>query len=221
MKKLYIFLLVLVPIIQSCDKESEDHSFTTYYPTLELKGDESVSVIYGEDYNDPGCFAEVNGNDVSSDVEITTDFQKNEYGIFTVNYKITNADGYLATSSREIVVINPNDKVSQGYITITNTRDDIDVEYTTSILFNYQGPNTYYISDLLGGFYSQGRGYGNDYALPGTIKIEDDGTVSLLNSGTCAFGGAASNVSGTYDLENKTFSIKTTYLGYNFNMIVE
>ncbi len=221
MKKLYIYLLAALPLLSGCSKDSEDHSFITDYASLSVSGDDLIILTLGDDYVEPGIKAEIAGDDVTSQIVIDNPFVKGKPGRFIVNYSITNADGYSANASRTIVVLDPSNPVKQGFVTIHNTRDGSAEEYDVDILFCSLGDNNYYVSDLLGGFYAQGREYGDAYALPGVINIADDGTVSLVKSESCAFGGSADDVEGNYDVANGTFKISTSYLDMVFNMEVK
>lgn len=221
MKKLYIFLLAVLPLLMGCSKDSEDHSFITDYASVSILGDDLIILTKGDDYVEQGAKAEIAGGDVTSQIQIDNPFKKGEPGRFVVNYSITNADGYIASATRAIVVLDPSNPVKQGFVTVHNTRDDVTEEYDVDVLFCSLGANNYYVSDLLGGFYAQGREYGDAYALPGVINIADDGTVSLVTSESCAFGGRADSVEGVYDVANGTFKISTSYLGYVFNMEVK
>ncbi|MBO7597591.1 MAG: DUF5012 domain-containing protein [Bacteroidales bacterium] len=218
MKKLYIYLLAALPLLSGCSKDSEDHSFITDYASISVEGDDYIFVNYGDDYVEPGVTATIAGEDVSSQLKINNPFQKNTYGKFDVSYSITNADGYQASASRTIIVLDPSSQVKQGFVTIHNTRDGVEENYDNEVLFYSLGEGNFAVTDLIGGFYAQGRGYGDAYALSGVINIADDGTISLVNAGSTSFGGTAEEVTGVYDVANGTFKISTSYLGYGFNM---
>ena len=219
MKKLFLIPLAAM-LLTACSKESEDISFITNYAVFNLVGDDVVYVNIGDDYVEPGVSATENGEDVSSKIKVSTDFVKDEYGLFSVNYSIVNSDGYPATAGREIVVVEPGDNGPQGYFFIHNTRDDVAEAYDLPICFCCTGePGIYSVSDLIGGFYEQGRGYGSLYKVPGTISIADDGTISLVESEVCAgFGGMVEALTGTFNFDTKEFHISATYLGMVFNM---
>ena len=219
MKKLFIIPLAAM-LLTACSKETENVSYVTNYAVFDLAGDDVVRVTIGDDYVEPGVKATENGEDVSSKIKVTSDFVKDEFGLFSVKYSIINSDGYPATASREIVVVDPDDNGPQGYFPIHNTRDGSAEEYDVDICFYCtDDPGVYYVTDLAGGFYDQGRGYGLLYRVPGTISIAEDGTISLEEAGLCqGFGGGADAVTGTFNFDTKEFHISTNYLGMVFNM---
>ncbi|MBR4441505.1 MAG: DUF5012 domain-containing protein [Bacteroidales bacterium] len=219
MKKLFIIPLAAM-LLTACSKDSENVSFITNYAVFDLAGDEVVHVNIGDDYVEPGVKATENGEDVSSKIKVSSDFVKDEFGLFSVSYSIINSDGYLASARREIVVEDPDVEGPQGYFFIHNSRDDVAEAYDLSICFYCTGePGEYFVSDLIGGFYDQGRAYGSLYRIPGTITIADDGTISLVESKICeGFGGKADAVKGSFNFDTKEFHISTSYHGMVFNM---
>ena len=83
------------------------------------------------------------------------------------------------------------------------------------MIFN-NGDGTYYVDDLLGGWYSQRQGYGNNYSMTGNIEIAEDGTITLKDSYIKGWGDGLTNLAGSYDATNSTFRIECGYSNLYF-----
>ena len=79
------------------------------------------------------------------------------------------------------------------------------------IMIYNNGDGTYYVDDLLGGWYSQREGYGRNYSMTGNIEISEDGTVSLKDSYIKGWDEGVTSLTGTFDLTNSTFKIEVAY----------
>ena len=188
MKKniLYTMLFAMAALlVTSCgDKESEGLSRFTYYPTIDLEGGSYVVWDKGTTWQDPGYVSKMNGEDVTSEVTITGTPDVNKSGIYTMTYTTKkNDDGFDASASRTVVVIDPNSEIEGFYLTQPDSyrvRQGAQVAYGRAyeILVIDNGDGTVYVDDLLGGWYCQRAGYGTRYALGGTLAIAADGTVS-------------------------------------------
>src|SRR5690606_24076119 len=93
---------------QSCEKETTaGYTDITIYPVLEVLGEPVVIVNKGEAYEDPGAYAELDGEDISGDVVVQSNVNTNEAGIYSVKYTVTNADGFAVNGSRTVYVADP------------------------------------------------------------------------------------------------------------------
>src|SRR5690606_9668714 len=79
----------------------------TIYPVREVLGEPVVIVNKGEAYEDPGAYAELDGEDISGDVVVQSNVNTNEAGIYSVKYTVTNADGFAVNGSRTVYVADP------------------------------------------------------------------------------------------------------------------
>ena len=75
-------------------------------------------------------------------------------------------------------------------------------------------PGFYEFSDFLGGYYSQGRGYGDDYNLTGYASISSDGVIGLYSYVT-GFGDSASSIVGVIEVDGK-IKMTVEYAGMTF-----
>lgn len=122
--------------------------------------------------------------------------------------------------------IKPNDAVEGIYLTKAESyrskvgENDIDYGRDFIIMIVDNGDGTFYVDDLLGGWYCQRRGYGTQYAMAGTIAVAADGTVSLINSHVAGWNDGLIDLKGTYDAANSTFTIDAVYVdGLMFHQI--
>ena len=216
-------MLALVSFaLTSCgDKETEGLSRFTYYPLLELEGESYMVVGKGTNFQDPGFSATLNGEDVSSQVTVSSNVNTNKSGVYTVVYSIKNEDGISANAKRTVVVLDLNSAV-EGFYQITpdsyRLRQGAEVAYGSpfEMLVIDNGDGTYDVDDLLGGWYCQRAGYGTNYAMAGVIAIEDDGSVICLANGVPGWGDEADAFEGTFDAATGTFNLKVTYAAMDF-----
>ena len=208
--------------LTSCgDKDSEGKSRFTYYPVLELDGDEYMVVDKGSTFQDPGFSATLNGEDVSSQVTVNSNVNTGKSGIYTVVYSIVNSDGISASAKRTVVVLDPNNAV-EGFYLVTPTsyrlRQGAQVAYGRAfeILIIDNGDGSYDIDDMLGGWYCQRAGYGTKYAMEATITIADDGTVDCIYNYVPGWGDGLDDFEGTFDAATSTFQINAVYAAMNF-----
>lgn len=205
-KSLYLIVCAAALfVLGSCQKlTTEGVTRTTYYPVLGLEGDDPYIVVLGQNYVEPGFTATLNGEDVSDGVTISSNVDSSAPGIYSVTYSAVNEDGFSASISRSVYVLNPGgiDNVyssdcymgTRAYsglpIVITKVSDD-----------------SFMIEDLCGGFYCYGRypGYEPtyDFHAETIIKIEADNSISLGAAGNWYFKSSFdyTNFHGTYDPE--------------------
>jgi hypothetical protein len=226
MKKniLYSMLFALVALmVTSCgDKKSEGLSRFTYYPTIELEGDSYLVWDKGTPWVDPGYSSILNGEDVTSAVTVSGTPDVTTSGIYEMTYTtMKNEDGFDASASRTVVVLDPNSKIEGFYLTQPDSyriRQGAEVAYGNAyeILIIDNGDGTVFVDDILGGWYCQRAGYGTNYCLYGTLAIAEDGTVTCKKSFVNGWGDSHDDFTGTYDAENGIFQVDCIYAGMNF-----
>ena len=208
--------------LTSCgDKDSEGKSRFTYYPVLELAGDEYMVVDKGSTFQDPGYSATLNGEDVSSQVTVNSNVNTGKSGIYTVVYSIVNSDGIAANAKRTVVVLDPTNAVEGFYLVTPDSyrlRQGAQVAYGRAfeILIIDNGDGSYDVDDMLGGWYCQRAGYGTKYAMEATITIAGDGTVDCVYNYVPGWGDGLDDFEGTFDAANSTFQIKAVYAAMDF-----
>lgn len=224
MKKIFYFVIAAVALVfatTACEKTSEGLTGITYYPVITLQGDSYMVIDKGSAFADPGFTAELNGEDYSSEVSVSSNVDTSKSGIYNVSYSATNEDGFSAIVNRTVVVLDPNDPV-EGFYNVDPSSDRNGTKYGNySVLILGEGDGVYSVDDLLGGWYRDRAGYGNDYAMQGVIEVADDGEVTLLDSYVPGWGDAADSFAGSYDFENCALSYTVVYAGtLNFNVIL-
>ena len=210
MKKNILYTMVFAMaalVMASCsgDLESEGKSRITIYPSLSLIGDEYVTVNLGESFQDPGCTASMGTEDLTSQIVATSDLNTNKLGFYTVNYVVTNPDGFPASASRHVAVVDKNNFASTYY---SECQYGSRHYYNLPINIISYADDTYLIDDILGGFYCYGRypGYdasGYDFFCEADLTLNADNTISLIKTGSWYFGQyPVTIVEGTYDPES-------------------
>lgn len=230
MKKiLNISLIALMALLFVGCQELTTEGVTriTYYADIQLQGDATIVHQKGTQFEDPGFVAVLNGEDVSSQVNVSSNVDVNKSGVYTVSYAFTNEDGFTASAKRSVIVLDLTDPVEGFYLTDPNSYRLNSAGAKTAwgaefeLLVTSNGDGTYEFDDLLGGYYCQRAGYGSAYAMPGTVSIADDGTMELVaGGGVAGWGDAYDAFSGSFDAASSTFTFTTSYAGMDFNVIM-
>ena len=206
----------------SCDDDdSEGKSRITYYPILELNGDAYATTPVGAAFADPGCLATLGGEDVSDQIVTAGTVNTNRPGFYTLAYSVVNEDGFSASASRTVAVVDKDNFASAYYgESEFGTRH----YFNAPILITSNGDGTYTINDLAGGFYSYGRypgydAYGYDFFLDATLKLNADNTIEVVEQGEWYWGDPMEDVSGSYDPETGTITLEMDF-GAPFTVIL-
>ena len=213
---------VVALLVTSCgDKETEGKSRFTYYPTIELEGDTYLVWDKGTPFVDPGYVSTMNGEDVTAEVIISGTPDVNKSGIYTMTYTTKkNDDGFDASASRTVVVLDPNSAVEGFYLTQpdsyrTYNGNEVAFGNAFEILIIDNGDGTLYVDDLFGGWYCQRAGYGTKYAMGGTISLAADGTVGLISSLVPGWGDSLDDLTGSY--ADGVFTVDAVYNGFTMH----
>jgi hypothetical protein len=200
-----IIALALATVFVSCEKKSAGVTRITYYPTLELQGDNPVKVAKGGTFTDPGYKAEMNGEDVTAQVTVDDSaLDMSTPGIYQVVYSIVNADGITAKSVRSVYVIDAAGGIPNVYYARSrNAAGTLDFPGCPTVISATSTPNVYFVDDLLGGFYYFGRypGYEPtyDFHWEGYIAVDPaTNAVSLVDCGDWYFYEAGDSIAGLY-----------------------
>ncbi|MCD8265964.1 MAG: DUF5011 domain-containing protein [Prevotellaceae bacterium] len=184
-KLLYLTLFAATAILCSCDKDTEGMTWITSYPTLEILGDEEVVLYVGDSFADDGCYAELEGEDVSDQIITTSDLDVSDVGTYSVSYIIYNSDGFSASASRTIYVVDPTSVATIYWAEVENSYNGAHY-YDAPINITDNGNGTYQIDDVLGGYYFNGvyPGYepSYDFHAEMNISVADDGTVTQVGT---------------------------------------
>lgn len=222
MKKIIYSVLIGLTLLfntTSCEKEVKDLSKVTYFVDLQLKGEKQMWIELNSSFEDPGFTATENDEDVSSKVEVSGSVETDKVGYYVLNYTVANADGFTTSASREVFVY--DNSVTEDYTgtyTVAGTRtyqgaDESFEGYTVEV--TKIQPGFYVISDFLGGYYSQGRGYGESYNLTGYASIDTEGQLTGLYSYIPGWGDSASSITGSVN-DYEVISMTVEYAGMKF-----
>ncbi|MCY1718931.1 DUF5011 domain-containing protein [Prolixibacteraceae bacterium Z1-6] len=103
-----IMVLALIIFLAACEKDYDSFiTKITYYPTIELIGDQFMTQLVGEPFTDPGVIVKI-GDEVSEPDEVTGTVDINTPGVYTITYSKVNEDGYSAASQRFVGIIDPS-----------------------------------------------------------------------------------------------------------------
>ena len=211
MKKniIYAMLLALgVITLASCDKDTEGLSRITTYAVLEMNGESFVKVNVGGSFNDPGCVATMGGEDVTDQIQVNSNVDTSKPGFYNVNYVVYNDDGFPASASRTVMVVDPNNFAG---VYLGESEFGSRHYYDAPINITKRADGTFLIDDLAGGFYCYGRypGYEPtyDFHLEAILQLNADNTIEVLAQGSWYWGDPMEDVSGSYDPATGTIKL--------------
>jgi len=218
MKKVILsaVLAIVAFALGSCEKESEGLTRITYYPVLTLEGDQTIYLDKGTPYVEPGYSANLNGEDVTDQVIVTSNVDCNVSGIYSISYSITNVDGFSSQSSRKVIVLDSKDPIEGIYVTQASsfrTYNGATVLYKNeySFLVINKG-DSYEFEDLFGGWYSQRAGYGSNYNMKGHVTFDASNKMTLVDSKIAGWGDSLDGLEdGSFDPATGTLSFISIY----------
>ena len=231
MKKIFFYGLALclsAMSLTSCSSD-EEHTDTrvTYYINLTINGDEVVYLDANSTYNDAGCKAEANGQDVSDKIITDNPVDTKNIGPYTVTYSAVNEDGFASQAYRYVYVgTQVVSAVANGTFRQTYNDDgspkaqvawsDLNIDLLTD------GNGKYWVEDLLGGYYEQRAGYGSNYSMKGYLQVNADNTVDLVGGGKVVgwSDGYDEFKNGKFDPATNTLSYTVVYADMDFNVIL-
>lgn len=209
-----MMLALAAPVLTSCsDDESEGKSRITYYAVLEMNGDAYMTTPVGGSFNDPGCKATMGGEDVSDKIQVTGSVNTNTVGFYKLGYTVVNADGFPASASRTVAVVDPNNFASAYF---GESQYGSRHYYNAPIAIKDNGDGTYTIDDILGGFYCYGR-YPSylgvlDFFLDAVIKLNADNSIELVSYGNWYWGDDVPDfLNGSYDPSTGVVSLNMDF----------
>lgn len=177
-KKISFLALAIVTLV-SCEVADPIESDITYYPEVELLGDELMLIEEGSTFEDPGISATIQGEEVP--FETVGNVDTSTPGMYTVTYKAANEDGFAATVDRTVVVYENNGTIAGYWHGSSSNGTGFPVLITST-----DDPNVFEVTDVLVGHYEYGVNYGPAYAVPSTLTV-DGGTITSPG-GANAFG---------------------------------
>ena len=191
-----------------CTKKTTGLIDITYFANIELEGDNPYVVLLGGNYTEPGFTATLNGEDISGQVDVSSDVNTKSPGIYSVTYTATNADGFSSSVVRDVYVLNPGgiDNVYMSHCWM-GTRDYKNLP----IVISKVSDGVYELEDMCGGFYCYGRypGYEPTYDFHADVQfsLNEDGTFNITKIGPWYFKTSFDyeNITGGYDAETGVF----------------
>lgn len=223
--------LFFILLLWGCQKDTENISRITYFPTFDFKGAPVVLHALGAAYADGAVTASEDGVDLPIIVSVAglgTGYKGTTVPVtvadkYVITYTAINSDGFPGTKERTVYVAPTGNLVNsiEGLYTSTVFRNGTSgAQYTNMkyIMITKSG-NNYVISDALGGWYELGRNLGIGYRAPGMTITPIDIAANNFSFGTAVvgtFGGAVTATSLTVDAATKTLVYKCDWNIYKF-----
>ncbi len=220
-------LLTSIISLVSCGSDELTDSRITQYVTITLKGGQIYTLPVGTTYQDPGFSATQGTTDVTSSVKVDGTADGSKVGYYPVTYSATNPDGFSSSVTRMVFVYNPKitTDLSGSYKIQSGSYRDYQGTVTKFsgqvVTLSQVASGVFSISDWLGGYYDQLKGYGSSYAMPGYMGLGADNTFSGLYGHVSAWGDSYDSVSGSYDPATGTVTLDVAYAGkMTFHLIL-
>ncbi len=204
-KKIISSLLVATAFVAGCAEEYPGTELAVSFPAIKLVGDEFVSVIQGTTFEDPGATATFGSADVSSEVAVESNVNKDVPGLYTVTYSIAQTNEIneesVRTTRRLVAVVTADAAdadLSGSYLRTANGR-------TSTV--NKLAPGFYFMTDCWGTATSGGAPLAVNTYL---VNTTGSNLVFRYNEAGAPFGG--NQGTGTI-LENGDLSLNVTLVG--------
>ena len=156
------------------------------YPFITLEGDKTVLVGIGDNYVEPGYSAEVNGEDITNSVIVTSNVDTSKPGFYTVTYSVERPYGLKDLKTRNVWVNNPGHFNNIYWGECWHSTNSQSHYYNSPIVIEETDSSEYLytINDVLGGFYSYGKYPGYilfhcDFFVDALLKL-DGASVTML-----------------------------------------
>jgi hypothetical protein len=178
MTKYIIPILFLFVAITGCNKDNfvdtdaqVGSSKVTYFAIVTMNGDEYMSLVKGSTFTDPGATATEKGQSVT--VTASGKVDVNKPGLYTITYSAINKDGFAATATRTVVVLDAHE----------NTGVDVSGSY------DYAGSGSYTatITKVAEGVYTTDNCYSAATTIP-IVFVTLDGTNITIPEQMTGFG---------------------------------
>lgn len=104
MKRIKIIILSfgLLAFLAACEKDVKDTSKITYFPIIELQGDEIINLTVGDTYTEPGGKAFEGTNEI--ELKTTGSVNTSTPGVYIITYEAVNVDGFSSLRHRWVGV---------------------------------------------------------------------------------------------------------------------
>ena len=182
-----VIIIIIIVIIIFTSNNNSNNTITPNVETyLVLSGDEVINIAQGDDYIEPGYKAyNENNEDLTKDVDITTNLNINQVGEYEITYKIGNV-----TKTRKINIIDKNNTTNEyTYIYLNTVNNNVDIYLKVGEKYTEPGYKVYSTS---------GKNLNDSVKITGSVDTSKRGNYTLTYSLT--------------DENNKTISVTRTVI---------
>lgn len=172
MKRLiFTVLTCFTVVLTSCQKDDESISKETQFPVFTMSGPRYMSMVKGEAYIEQGVTAKEGETELS--VTVVGEVDADTEGLYTIEYKAQNKDGYSNTVKRLVAVLPGPEEAG------------VDISGT----YNYAtGGGSAQITKLAPGFYLASNVYSPASVMPAYLITVDGNSIVLPQSSLSVYG---------------------------------
>ena len=129
-----------------------------YRPVITLEGERTMLLSVGETYVEPGYNAEIDGEDITNNVNVTSNIDTSKPGFYTVTYSVLTSEGISTSETRNVMVNNPGHFNNIYWGECWHKTSSQRHFYNSPIVIeeNDASEGLYTINDVLGGYYCYG-----------------------------------------------------------------
>ncbi len=168
----------------------------TSSPEIKLNGRDSITILKGEEFNEPGYIALDNyDGDITDKVEVTSNIDNKVVGEYSITYNVTDTSNNSTSVSRKVIVKEP-----KKVVVVTNTEEK---EVKKEVKPIVQENSITYNKFTSSGFYIEGVKTSTDNIYKLILSGDNEYSFDLTSTGNNKYKGSIdlSNVgNGTYKL---------------------
>ena len=109
-KVIAISAITAMLMFTGCGETTTEDGFNEDAPVITLQGEQNIEITLGtRTVNEPGFTAtDLQDGDLTQMVGVTNDINLDVAGVYTVTYEVMDSDGFQATATRTVTIVDPN-----------------------------------------------------------------------------------------------------------------
>jgi len=200
MRNLLALAIIGSVIFVSCNDED------TTKPVVTLRGASDTTIVLNTSWNDPGAIAEDDEDGVITDIQVTSNLDVNQTGIYKITYSATDAAGNTGTATRTVRVRNSADGWA-GYYKVSDVVGSNTYDYYDNLTASSTENKFIWVTKFA---YYTGGAVKFKFENPETVPTDIDLPTQTVNCGNPSTPPA----DRTFDGSGKATTNESFYINY-------